>query len=96
MFESDKMDVFSKIMDDIISRTNGEFSQMHFSDKLMTISIMKEIKEQVDNYMREKYPVVKAWASLDIKDLQLKEQEPDLSRFEDNSFNEQFTRMMGF
>lgn len=93
MFEN--MEVYGQIMDDVVARTNGDFSRMSFSDKLVTISIMKQVKEQVDKYMRESYPVVKAWASLDVKDITLKEQQPDLSRFKDDSFNEQFNKLMG-
>lgn len=94
MFES--MEVYGQIMDDVVARTNGDFSKMSYSDKLVTISIMKQVKEQVDKYMRESYPVVKAWASLDVKDITLREQEPDIRRFREDSFNEQFDKLMRY
>lgn len=94
MLSGGNMEVYSKIMDDIVSRTNGEYSQMNFSEKVMTITIMKQIKLEMDRYMREQYPVVKAWASLNVSDIILQEQEPDLTRWKDGNFQEQFEKLM--
>lgn len=89
--EDNKMDMYSKIMDDICDRTNGEWERMSYSDKLMSITIMKQVKKEVDRYMAEQYPAIKMWASLDISDIQLQEKEPDLNRLHnEDSLYKQF------
>ena len=88
-----KMDMYSNIMDDICNRTNGEWDRMSYLDKVMTVTVLKEVKQDVDRYMTEQYPILKMWASLNVDDIVLQETEPDLSRFRDNNiFNERFTR----
>lgn len=88
------MEVYQSIMNDIVSRTGGNYEDMSYLDKVMTITIMKEIKQQMDRFMREQYPAVKAWASLDISDIALNETEPDLSRFRSEEENN-FYKLMG-
>lgn len=92
--QEDKMQVYQDIMEDIVNRTGGEYERMSYSDKVITISIMKEIKENMDRYMREQYPAVKAWASLEISDIALNETEPDLTRFRSDEENN-FYKLMG-
>ncbi|WP_313757167.1 hypothetical protein [Tissierella sp.] len=94
MAQQDNMQVYQDIMNDIVSRTGGNYEDMSYLDKVMTITIMKEIKQQMDRFMCEKYPAVKAWASLDISDIALNETEPDLTRFKEDSFQEQFEKLM--
>ena len=92
--EMDKMDVYANIISDIVNRTNGEWDRMSYLDKIMTVTIMKQVKKEVDRYMTEQYPILKMWASLNVDDIVLQETEPDLTRFRDNNiFNERFTRL---
>lgn len=78
------IDTYNDIMNDIVSRTGGEWDRMSYSDKVMCVSIMKDIKIEMDKYLREQYPIVKMWAALDIDDIRLSCTEPDFSSFEDN------------
>lgn len=89
------MQVYQIIMDDIVTRTNGEYEKMTYTEKVMVITIMKEIKEQLDRYMREQYPAICAWSAIPIDSLSLSEKEPDLSRFKEGNFVEQFNKLMG-
>ena len=91
---NDEMKVYQEIMDDICNRTNGEYEKMSYTDKLMTISIMKIIKEQMDRYMKEQYPIVCAWSAIPIESIILNETEPDFTRFRNNGENN-FYKLMG-
>lgn len=79
MFEN--MQVYQDILDEIVNETSGDWERMSYSQKLMVINIMKEYKKNIDNYMRNEYYKIKMYASLDTRDIQLEEREPDLSRF---------------
>lgn len=88
------IEVYSKIMDDIVTRTNGEYEKMSYAEKVMTITIMKEIKAQLDRFMREQYPAVCAWSAIPIESVILETTEPQLDRFREGSFQEQFEKLM--
>lgn len=94
MLSGGNMEVYSKIMDDIVSKTNGEYENMSYSQKVITIMIMKEIKQQMDRYYKEQYPAVCAWSAIPIESIALNEVTPDLTRFRDNNFQEQFEKLM--
>ena len=82
--DNEKVKIYNEIMEDIVDRTNGEWDKMGYTDKVMTVSIMKELKAEMDRYLKEQYPIVKMWASLSLEDIRISETEPDFSSFEDN------------
>ncbi len=75
------IDIYSEIVNDIVNRTDGKFENMNYQEKIVITQVMKKIKEEVDKYMAEQYPIIKMWASLDITDIRLNETEPDFIRF---------------
>lgn len=92
--QPEKLQVYQDIIDDIVSRTGGNYINMNYTDKLMTITIMKEIKAEMDRYYKEQYPVVKMWASLNIDDIMMSETEPDLTKIRSEE-EENFYKLMG-
>lgn len=92
MFEN--VQVYQDILEEITKETDGDWGRMSYSQKLMVINIMKEYKKDIDNYMRNEYYKIKMYASLNYKDIQLEEREPDLTRFRSDEENN-FYRLMG-
>lgn len=90
---NNEVKVYQDIMNSIIARTQGRWELMNYSDKVLTITIMRIIKEQMDDYFLNVFPTVCAWANLDIKDIQLNETEPDLSQFREQE--SLFNKLMG-
>ena len=75
------------VLDDIYNRSGGDFDRMTYSDKVLMVSIMREYKKIVDQFLEEEYPKLKMWASLDEKDIQLQETEPDWNVFREDYNN---------
>lgn len=82
-------EAYQKIVNDIIDRTNGSYDLMSFEDKIKMVTIMKDIKEYIDNYLVEQYPIVCAWAGLNMTDIVLQETQPRLD------FTREFNKLMG-
>ncbi|MSU01389.1 hypothetical protein [Tissierella pigra] len=87
-------ELYQAILDDITDRTNGEWDRMSATERLAVVMIMKEFKKSIDRYMQQEYYKIKMWASLDVDDILLDVKEPDLTRWKDNSFQEQFEKLM--
>ena len=77
--DNEKVKIYNEIMEDIVDRTNGEWDKMGYTDKVITVSIMKELKNEMDRYLKEEYPIVKMWSSLSIEDIRLSCTEPDFN-----------------
>lgn len=67
--------LYSKVMDDIINETGGEYDEMTLEQKLTVIAIMKKVDKQMTEYIAYQLPIVKAWSSLSIEDIILAETE---------------------
>lgn len=88
MFNDEKMDVFTDVIDEIVARTGGEYDNMSLSDKFKVATVAKKMKEIMDRYYVEQYPIICSWANLDMASLILEEQEPILPSFYDKDYNE--------
>ncbi|HHV25985.1 MAG TPA: hypothetical protein GXX63_02175 [Tissierellia bacterium] len=67
--------LYSKVMDDIINETGGEYDEMTLEQKLTVIAIMKKVDKQMTEYIAYQSAIVKAWSSLSIEDIILAETE---------------------
>lgn len=73
---------YSHVLDDLWERTEFEWAKMSYEDKIMMITVMRSLKEDLDNYIENYYPYIKTWANLDIKIVQLNEVEPDIIKLQ--------------
>ncbi len=58
---------YQKIIDDIVSRTGGEYDKMTEEERNIIINISSELKQMLDEIYKEYYPVLCQWASLGEK-----------------------------
>ncbi|MEY8417075.1 hypothetical protein AAK964_12295 [Tissierella praeacuta] len=61
--------VYLQIMQEIIEKTQGNYEKMIPSERIMMITIMKELKRDLDLYYKRNYAVIKSWAELSILDV---------------------------
>lgn len=79
-----------------MNRTNqGEWSLMSYSDRVNVVLIMREYKKEIDNFYINEYYKVKTFANIDLNDLILECESPDLSSFYKNNADYQFDKLMG-
>lgn len=93
MFEN--IEVMQEVLNEIAKESGGNFEDMSYQQKRITVQIMKEYKRQIDKFMVQEYYKIKMWSSLDLKDILLEETEPDLSHLYNNGFSEQLNKLMG-
>lgn len=85
-----------RILKDIMDRSeNGTWEKMTHTDRVNVVMIMREYKKELDNFYRNEYYKVKLFSEIDINDLILESEEPDLSMFYKDNVNYQFDKLMG-
>lgn len=79
-----------------MSRTNeGTWELMNYSDRVNVVLIMREYLKEVNEFYTSQYYRIKTLASIDLNDLILECEEPDLSSFYKDNANYKFTKLMG-
>lgn len=58
---------YQKIIDDIVSRTGGEYDKMTEEERNIIIDFSIELKQMLDEIYTKYYPVLCQWASLKEK-----------------------------
>jgi len=58
---------YQKIIDDIVSRTDGEYDKMTEEERNIIINISIGLKQMLDEIYKEYYPVLCQWAALKEK-----------------------------
>lgn len=58
---------YQKIIDDIVSRTGGEYDKMTEEEINTLIDISIQFKQMLDEIYKEYYPVLCQWAALKAK-----------------------------
>lgn len=58
---------YQKIIDDIVSRTGGEYDKMTEEEINTLIDISIQFKQMLDEIYKEYYPILCQWASLNKK-----------------------------
>ena len=58
---------YQKIIDDIVSRSDGEYDKMTEEERNIIINISIGLKQMLDEIYKEYYPVLCQWAALKEK-----------------------------
>lgn len=76
----DKYEMYSEILKDINTRTNGEYERLSLSDKVMIKNILGCLRDDIVDYLSQNWQTIEDWYNLDIEKEIERCKEPDFDK----------------